>query len=69
MAKRQRRQLVKAKEGHPAGEIGLLAVVALQAAYDGDADAFEDLKALLLAVTTNETTGPHRGGIRAVNKW
>lgn len=68
MAKRQRRQLAL-KEGYPVGEVGLLAVVTLQAQLEGDTEAAEDLKALLLAVTTNETTGPHRGGVRAVNKW
>ncbi len=69
MAKRQRRQLALTKEGYPAGEVGLLAVVTLQAKLDGDVEAAEDLAALLLAVTTNETAGPHMGGIRAVNKW
>lgn len=68
MAKRQRRQLVKAHEGYPAGEVGLLAVVTLQAVYDGDTEAAEDLTALLLAVTTQDP-GPHSSGPRAVNKW
>lgn len=68
MAKRQRRQLVKAKEGYPAGEVGLLAVVTLQAVYDGDTEAAEDLAALLLDVVSNDT-GPGRSGPRAVRKW
>lgn len=68
MAKRQRRQLALTKEGTP-GLYGLLLAVTYQAKLDNDADAFEDLKALLLAVTTNETTGPHRGGVRAIQRW
>lgn len=68
MAKRQRRQLVKAKEGYPAGETALLAVVTLQAFYDGDTEAAEDLAALLPDVVSNDT-GPGRSGVRAVQKW
>jgi len=68
MAKRQRRQLVKAKEGYPAGEVGLLAVVTLQAVYDGDTEAAADLAALLLDVVSNDP-GPHCSGVRAVQKW
>lgn len=68
MAKLQRRQLAKAKEGYPPGEVGLLAVVTLQAVYDGDTEAAEDLKALLLDVVSTDT-GPHSSGVRAVNKW
>ena len=68
MAKRQRRQLVKAREGCPTGEVGLLAVVTLQAQLDGDTEAAEDLTALLLDVVSNDT-GPGRRGPRAVQRW
>jgi len=68
MAKRQRRQLVKAKEGYPPGEVGLLAVVTYLAQLDGDTEAAEDLKELLHAVVSNDT-GPGRSGPRAVQRW
>ena len=68
MAKRQRRQLQYSKDGHAPGETGLLAAMVLQAVYDGDTEAAEDLAALLLDVVSNDT-GPGRSGPRAVQRW
>ena len=64
---RQRRQLQYSKDGYPPGEVGLLAVVALQAKLDGDTEAAAELAALLLDVVTKDP-GPHRSGARAIFK-